>query len=189
MAVDMVHVLIIVFCAAVLVSLWVILSYNSFIKKKLKVENNFSQIKVQCKKRFDLIPNLVETVKGYASHEKETLEKVIAARSMGDSAKTAKELAKADNGLTQALSRLFALGESYPDLKANTNFLMLQNELSDIEKTIAATRGFYNDSVMMYNKAIMVFPNNIVAKMLGFAKADFFDAPEEEIQNVKVSFS
>jgi LemA protein len=173
---------------AFLTVLWIIMMNNSFIGKKLKVENNFSQIKIQCKKRFDLIPNLVETVKGYARHEKETLENVIAARSMGDQAKSARELARADNQLTQALGRLFALGESYPDLKANSNFMMLQNELSDIEKAIAASRGFYNDSVMIYNKAIMVFPNVIAAKILKFEKADFFDAPEEEMQNVKVSF-
>ncbi|MCL1811871.1 MAG: LemA family protein, partial [Methanomassiliicoccaceae archaeon] len=153
-----------------------------------KVENNFSEIKIQCKKRFDLVPNLVETVKGYAKHEKETLENVIAARSMGVSAKDAHELAKANSMLTQTLSKLFALGEAYPELKANANFMHLQNELVSIEKAIAASRSFYNDSVMMYNKAIMVFPSNIMAALLRFEKAEFFDAPEEEIQNVKVSF-
>jgi len=172
----------------VLLVLWVVLSYNSMIGKKLKVENNFSQIKIQCKKRFDLVPNLVETVKGYAKHEKETLENVTLARSRGDTAKNAQELASANSQLTQTLGRLFALGESYPDLKANANFISLQNELSDIEKSIAASRSFYNDSVMMYNKAIMVFPNSIMASAFGFKKAEFFDAPEEEIKNVKVSF-
>jgi len=171
-----------------LVALWAILSYNSFVSKKLKVENNFSQIKIQCKKRFDLVPNLVETVKAYAKHEKETLENVIAARSMGDSAKSAQELAKANNQLTQTLSRLFALGESYPELKANINFMHLQNELVELEKAIAISRSFYNDSVMMYNKAIMVFPSNIMASLFRFEKAEFFDAPEEEIQNIKVQF-
>ncbi|MCL2509462.1 MAG: LemA family protein [Methanomassiliicoccaceae archaeon] len=172
----------------VLFALWAILAYNSMIKKKLKVENNYSQIKIQCKKRFDLVPNLVETVKGYAKHEKETLENVTLARSKGDSAKNAQDLAIANNQLTQMLGRLFALSESYPDLKANANFINLQNELSDIEKAIAASRSFYNDTVMMYNKAIMVFPNSIMASVFGFKKAEFFDAPEEEIKNVKVSF-
>jgi len=182
------YVIIVVVVVVVLFALWAILAYNSMVKKKLKVENNFSQIKIQCKKRFDLIPNLVETVKGYAKHESETLENVTLARSKGDSAKNAQELADANSQLTQTLGRLFALGESYPDLKANANFINLQNELSSIEKSIAASRGFYNDSVMMYNKAIMVFPNSIMASAFGFKKAEFFDAPEEETKNVKVSF-
>ena len=173
----------------ILFALWMILMYNRFVGKKLKVENNFSQIKIQCKKRFDLIPNLVETVKGYAQHEQTTLQSVIEARSAGVSAKNAEELSKANNQLTQTLSKLFALGESYPDLKANTNFMHLQNELSDIERTIAASRGFYNDSVMMYNRSIRIFPNMIVAAMFKFKTAEFFDAPEEETENVKVNFS
>ena len=182
-------VLIAVVAIVILFALWTVLTYNGFIGKKLKVENNFSQIKIQCKKRFDLIPNLVETVKGYAQHEQTTLQGVIEARSAGVSAKNAEELAKANNQLTQTLSKLFALGESYPDLKANTNFMHLQNELSDIERTIAASRGFYNYSVMMYNKAIKIFPNMIIASMFKFKEAEFFDAPEEETQSVKVDLS
>ena len=173
----------------VILVFWAILSYNSFIGKKLKVENNFSQIKIQCKKRFDLVPNLVETVKGYAEHEHTTLQDVIAARSAGVSAKTAHDLANANNMLTQTLGKLFAVAETYPDLKASTNFMHLQNELVDIEKTIAAARGFYNDSVMIYNKAIKIFPNVIMSSLLRFKEAEFFDAPEEETQNVKVNFS
>ena len=168
-----------------LVSIFV---YNGLVGKKLKVENNFSQIKIQCKKRFDLIPNLVESVKGYAKHEKETLEKVISARNLGASANTAQELAKANNQLTQTLGRLFALGESYPDLKASTNFKQLQDELVNVEKAIAVSRGFYNDTVMIYNRAVKIFPSSIFAALFRFKKAEFFDAPEQEQQNVKVSF-
>ena len=171
-----------------LIALWAILAYNSFVKKRLRVENNFSHIKIQCKKRFDLVPNLVDTVKAYAKHEKETLEGVALARSSASSAKNAHDLSAANNQLTQALGRLFALGESYPELKANANFMHLQGELVELEKAIAISRAFYNDAVMMYNKAIMVFPSNIMASLLRFKKAEFFDAPEEEIHNVRVNF-
>ena len=179
---------IVIVVVVLLIILWMVLSYNRLISKKLKVENNFSQIKIQCKKRFDLVPNLVETVKGYAKHEKETLENVTIARNSGISANNAQDLSKANNLLTQTLSKLFALSESYPELKANANFLSLQNELSSIEKDIAASRGFYNDSVMMYNKVVMSFPSNLLASLFHFKKAEFFDAPEEEIKNVKVTF-
>jgi len=165
-----------------------ILFYNSFIRKKLKVENNFSEIKIQCKKRFDLVPNLVETVKGYAKHEKETLENVTVARSLGATAKSVRELADANNQLTQLLNKLFALSEQYPDLKANVNFGKLQDELVTIEKAIAASRSFYNDAVMMYNRAIKVIPGNIFASLFGFKDAEFFDAPEAELENVRVQF-
>jgi len=165
-----------------------VLYFNRFVKRRLRVENNFSQIKIQCKKRFDLVPNLVETVKGYATHEKSTLENVIAARNTGLSANNPQELATANNQLTQTLGKLFALGEAYPDLKANTGFLSLQGELANIERTIAVARQVYNDSVMIYNKAIMMFPSNIFAAIFRFKKADFFEATEEETQAVKVSF-
>ena len=173
---------------AALFILWIILAYNGLIGKRLRVDNNFSQIKIQCKKRFDLVPNLVETVKGYAKHEKETLERVIAARQAGLSAQTPEDLAKANNQLSGVLGKLFALSEAYPDLKANANFGSLQGELTGIEKSIAVSRQVYNDSVMVYNRAIMVFPRNIIAGLFRFKKADFFSAPEEELQNVKVSF-
>ena len=152
------------------------------------VDNNFSQIKIQCKKRFDLVPNLVETVKGYATHEKETLENVIAARNKGTSANNPEALAEANNQLTQTLGRLFALSEAYPDLKANANFTNLQNELVSLEKAIAVSRQFYNDSVMMYNRKVMTFPNNLIANLFRFTNAEFFEASEAETQNVKVSF-
>ncbi|MCL2032534.1 MAG: LemA family protein [Methanomassiliicoccaceae archaeon] len=165
-----------------------ILFYNSFVAKKLKVENSFSQIKIQCKKRFDLVPNLVETVKGYAKHEKETLENVTTARSAGASANSVRDLARANNQLTETLSKLFALGEQYPDLKANIGFVKLQDELSEIERTIAVSRSFYNDTVMIYNKAVRTFPGNVFASILKFKEAEFFDAPEAELENVRVSF-
>jgi len=169
-------------------ALIMVLFYNSFVRKKLKVENNFSEIKIRCKKRFDLVPNLVETVKGYAQHEKETLENVTAARSLGTSAKSVRELADANNQLTQLLNKLFALSEQYPDLKANVNFGELQRELVNIEKEIAVSRSFYNDAVMIYNRAVKEIPGVIFASMFGFKAAEFFDAPKEELENVKVRF-
>jgi len=172
----------------VLLMLWPLLAYNGFVKRKLMVDNNYSQIKIQCKKRFDLVPNLVETVKGYAKHEKETLENVIAARNMGASAGSPGALANASNQLTQTLGKLFALSESYPDLKANSNFSNLQRELVSLEKAIAVSRQFYNDAAMMYNKKILTFPNVIFANIFRFERVAFFEATEEETQNVKVSF-
>jgi len=188
MADTMMLLTILVVVSLVILMILLVLFYNGFVTKKLKVENNFSQIKIQCKKRFDLVPNLVETVKGYAKHEKETLENVTAARSLGASANSVREFAQANNQLTQTLNKLFALGEQYPDLKANVNFSMLQSELSDIEKAIATARSFYNDSVMIYNKAVKTFPGNVFASMLKFKEAEFFDAPEDELKSVKVSF-
>jgi LemA protein len=172
----------------VILAILLILFYNNFVAKKLKVENNFSEIKIQCKKRFDLVPNLVETVKGYAKHEKETLEKVTLARSAWASANNVREFAKANNQLTETLSKLFALGEQYPDLKANVGFVKLQDELVNIEKAIASARSFYNDAVMIFNRAVKTFPGNVFAKMLNFEPAEFFDAPEAEMENVKVQF-
>ena len=171
-----------------LLIIWIIGVYNGLIRKKLSVENNFSQIKIQCKRRFDLLPNLIETVKGYAKHEKETLDNVINARNRGASANNPEALADANNQVSQALGRLFALSEAYPDLKANTNFIQMQNELSSLEKAIAVSRQIYNDSVMVYNRAIMVFPSMIVAGFFRFMKEEFFDAPEAELQNIKVGF-
>jgi LemA protein len=184
---DMMTLLIIigVLCIFALIA---VLFYNSFIRKKLKVENNFSEIKIQCKKRFDLVPNLVETVKGYAKHEKETLENVTVARSAGVTANSVRDLANANSQLTQTLNKLFALGEQYPDLKANMNFGKLQDELVEIEKKIAVSRSFYNDAVMIYNTAIKVLPAAIFASLFRFREAEFFDAPEAELENVRVKF-
>lgn len=162
--------------------------YNKLVKLRLRVENQWSQVDVRLKERFDLIPNLVETVKGYASHEKETLENVINARNRAVSARTPEEAIDSEKGFQGALSRLFALAESYPDLKANTNFMDLQRKLSDMESKIAKYRQFYNDSVMRYNQTKAVFPNNIVANMFGFEDKQFFTIETAEKEVPKVSF-
>ena len=172
-----------------LVLLFVIVSYNGFVTLRNKVRNQKSQIDVELKRRFDLVPNLVETVKGYANHEKTALEDVVKARNSYVSAgnNTAQAL-EADNALSGALSRLFALSEGYPELKANTTFLNLQNELSDIEKRIVYARQFYNDSVLKLNNKVEKFPSNIVAGLFKFNAEAFFEATDSEKQNVKVSF-
>jgi len=173
----------------VIQAVWTVVVYNKFVQSKLLIENNFSQIKIQCKKRFDLIPNLVETVKGFAEHEKETLENVIQARNIGISADNPEALANANTRLTQTLGKLFALSEAYPDIKANSGFITLHQELVSLEKAIAVSRQLYNDSVMMYNRKIMVFPNSIFAFVFRFYKAAFFDTPDDEMQNVDVKFN
>ena len=170
------------------VAAFVIGIYNRLVKLRQRVDNSWSQIDVQLRRRYDLIPNLVETVKGYAAHEKETLEKVIKARQMAIDASTVKEQAEAENMLTSTLRSLFAVSEAYPDLKANQNFMMLQEELSGTEGKIAYARQFYNDTVMTYNTTIEVFPNSLLAGMFGFAKRDYFEIEEEAAQPVKVEF-
>lgn len=172
----------------VLIILYVISMYNTLVSLRNKVRDEFSQIDVELKRRFDLIPNLVETVKGYTKHEKETLEGVIKARNSYVSADNMSEQLKADGELTQAISKLFALTESYPDLKANTNFNNLQKELTEIEQKIVYARQFYNDSVLKLNNKVEMFPSNIVAKMFGFKKEQFFEANAAERENVKVKF-
>lgn len=167
---------------------FVISTYNGLVTLRNKVRDQFSQIDVQLKKRSDLIPNLVETVKGYAKHEDETLEKVIKARNTYLSASTPDDKAKASGEISSAINKLFALAESYPDLKANTNFLDLQNQLKEIEDKISYARQFYNDSVLMYNNKIEMFPSNIIAGMFNFSKESFFEANEEERKNVQVKF-
>ena len=172
---------------AVLV-LWFIGVYNTLVQLRNKVRNQFSQIDVQLKRRFDLIPNLVETVKGYAKHESETFEKVIQARSSYASATTDAEKIDAANQMSQAVRGLLAVAEAYPELKANTNFLSLQNDLKETEEKISYARQFYNDSVMVYNNAIAVIPSNIVAGICGFKAEKLFEAGSEERENVKVEF-
>lgn len=166
--------------------------YNKLVSLKLRVENAWAQIDTQLKRRFDLIPNLVETVKGYAKHEAETLEKVIEARNKYVSGNgSVEEATEADNILKSTMKDIFALSEAYPELKANTNFQALQVELTGTEDKIAYARQFYNDSVQRYNEAIMVFPNNFVVSMFGkdkFTAKVFFEVNEEEKKNVKVSF-
>ena len=170
--------------------LWFVITYNSFISVKNRVQEAWADIEVQLKRRYDLIPNLVNTVKGYATHESGTLEKVTEARTMAMNAGTPAAHAQAENMLTGALKSLFAVSEAYPDLKANTNFLELQRELSDTENKIQAARRFYNGNVRDYNTKLEVFPSNMIAGMFGFKKSDFFDIEDNgvESQPVEVKF-
>ena len=180
----------IIIAVVVVLLLLVFTTYNSFVKLNNKVEEAFSTMDVYLKKRWDLIPNIVETVKGYAKHESETLEKVIAARTAYLSSNGSVEAAQqAENALNSSLKSIFALSESYPELKANASFQNLQIELTGTEDKIAFARQFYNDTVQSYNRSLMVFPNNIVAGMFGqFTAKPFFEIEEEAKQNVKVSF-
>ena len=181
--------IIIILVVLVILLVVVVGMYNSLVHAKLRVDNAWAQIDTHLKRRFDLIPNLVETVKGYAKHESETLEKVIAARSSYASATTEKGKAEADNMLTDSLKSIFALAESYPDLKANQNFAALQEELTSTEDKIAYSRQFFNDAVQMYNTQILVFPKNIIANMFGFKARDFFEVKDEvQREAVKVQF-
>ena len=166
----------------------VVLLYNSLVVLRNRVKNAWSQIDVQLKKRADLVPNLVETVKGYAKHEKEVFENVTKARAALLSATTVAEKAKATNMLTSALKSLFAVAENYPKLMASQNFLMLQEELSAIEGKIAYARQFYNDEVLRYNNAIQTFPGNIIAGIFGFKEEEFFEAEESSRKPVAVKF-
>ena len=171
-----------------LIAILFIYYYNKFIKLKNQADESWSGIDVQLKKRYDLIPNLVETVKGYASHEKETLEKVIQARNMAVGAKSVEEKAKAENFLSSTLKSLFAVSESYPDLKANENFMNLQNTLAEIEDAIQMARRYYNAVVRDYNIACEAFPSVIIANIFHFKKREFFEIEEAEKENVKVKF-
>jgi len=179
---------IILLVVVVLIAMYVISTYNGLVQSRNKVRDQFSQIDVQLKKRFDLIPNLVETVKGYAKHESETLEKVIAARNNYANAKTDAEKMEASKEMSRGVMNIMALAESYPDLKANTNFVDLQNQLKEVEDKISYARQFYNDSVLMYNNKIEMFPSNLIASMFGFKRENFFEADENERENVKVKF-
>ncbi|MDD2680659.1 MAG: LemA family protein [Patescibacteria group bacterium] len=165
--------------------------YNALVRSKNRVDEAWSDIDVQLKRRHDLIPNLVETVKGYASHEQETLTKVVDARNAAMSAQSSnnsEELLKAENNLSTALKSIFALAESYPDLKANQNFLELQRDLTDTEDKIMASRRFYNANVRDFNTKLQVFPTNIFGRMLGFKAYNFFEAIEAEKETVAVKF-
>jgi LemA protein len=174
--------------AVVVVAAFVIGIYNRLVTLRSRVDNAWSQIDVQLRRRYDLIPNLVETVKGYAAHEKETLEKVIQARNMAMNAQSVKEQGEAENMLSGTLKSLFAVAEAYPDLKANQNFLMLQEELSGTESKIAYARQFYNDSVMSYNMATQQFPSNLVAGSFGFTQREYFEIEEAAKEPVQVKF-
>ena len=172
----------------VLLAVFVIGIYNSLVSLRNRIENAWAQIDVQLKRRYDLIPNLVNTVKGYATHEQETLEKVIQARNMAMSASGVEGQAQAENMLTGALKSLFALSESYPDLKANQSFLNLQEELTGTEGRIAYARQFYNDSVYKYNTKIQSFPAVILAGMFRFTEREYFEADDESRGPVQVKF-
>lgn len=166
--------------------LW--LTYNSLVTLKARVEEAWSGIDVQLKRRSSLIPNLVETVKGYASHEKEVLSQVTEARSALMNAESPAEKAAADNVLSGTLKSLFAVSEAYPDLKANENFLSLQRDLSDTEDKIAYARQFYNSNAMQFNVKTQVFPNVLIANMFGFSAVEFYEAEESDRQDIDVSF-
>lgn len=163
--------------------------YNGLVRMKVLVDEAWSGIDVQLKRRYDLIPNIVETVKGYAKHEKDTFEKIAALRSQAMQTTDVAEKSKVENQLTSTLKTLFAVAENYPELKANENFLNLQGTLNEIESEIQGARRYYNGAVRDYNTKIMVFPNNLLAGMLGFKAREFFEADEEERENVKVSFA
>jgi LemA protein len=176
----------IIVIALILLFLW--FTFNGLVTAKMHISEALSQIDVQLKRRADLIPNLVETVKGYAKHEKEVFENVTKARSALMSAGSTDEKAKANNELSGTLKSLFAVAEAYPELKASDNFKELQEELSDTENKIAYSRQFLNTNVMAYNTKLQIFPSNIIANMFGFKPADFFAATEEEKKEVKVKF-
>ncbi len=173
----------------VLAGLFLLATYNGLVRSRMRVKEAWSGIDVQLKRRSSLVPNLVETVKGYAAHERGTFEAVTEARARLDRAGTPAEAAQANNQLTQTLRSLFAVAENYPTLKANENFMDLQRQLSDLEEKIAFARQFYNTNVMDYNTKIQVVPNVFLAGMFGFQPYEFFEAEEEAREDVRVSFA
>lgn len=178
--------IVLIVIAAVVV--WAIVMYNRFIRLNNRTDEAWSDIDVQLKRRYDLIPNLVETVKGYATHEREAFENVTKARANAMGAQGIEDHAKAENMLSGALKSLFAIAEAYPDLKANQNFLELQRELSDTENKIQAARRFYNGNVRDLNTAVESFPNNLIARAFRFVKREFFDIDEGQREPVSVRF-
>jgi LemA protein len=182
-------VLIVIVVVVVLLGLVLMGMYNGLVRSRLQVREAWSSIDIQLKRRSSLIPNLVETVKGYAAHERETFESVTRARAQLDNAGTAQQAAQANNMLTQALRSLFAVAEAYPELKANTNFLQLQSDLADTEDKIAYARQFYNRNVLSYNGKVQTVPTAIIAGMFGFTTETFFEAEEASRADVNVSFS
>lgn len=173
----------------ILVVCWAIYIYNDLVKERLNVQNAFAQIDTQLQRRFDLIPNLVETVKGYAAHEKEVFAGIANARAQMTSASTVGQKAEADTAMTASLRQLFAVAENYPDLKASNNFQELQVELTNTENKIAFSRQFYNDSVTRYNTSLLVFPKTLIASTLNFKAEEFFETSTPEAKEaVKVEF-
>lgn len=180
---------IIIAVVVAVIAIWAISGYNGFVKGKNNVEEAFATMDVYLKKRYDLIPNLVETVKGYAKHESETLTKVIEARNMAAGASTMEDKIQGENMLNGTLKSLFAVAESYPDLKANTNFMDLQNQLKSVEEDIANARKYYNAVVKQFNNKCEMFPSNILAGIFHFERKPMFEVDaEEERKNVKVEF-
>ncbi|HOZ88613.1 MAG TPA: LemA family protein [Bacilli bacterium] len=167
---------------------FIVVNYNALVSLRNKVKDQWAQIDVQLKRRFDLIPNLLETVKGYAKHESETFAAVVEARNSFTAAKTPEAEMKANSELTNVISKLFALAESYPDLKANTNFMQMQGDLKDTEDKISFARQFYNDGVLQYNNKVEMFPSNLIASIFRFEKATFFEVANTERENIKVQF-
>ncbi|MEX2292168.1 MAG: LemA family protein [Acidimicrobiales bacterium] len=172
----------------VVIGLYVMVTYNGLVALRNKIENAWAQIDVQLKRRYDLIPNLVETVKGYAAHERETLDAVIKARNTAMAASGPHDQAQAENMISGALKSIFALSEAYPDLKANQNFLNLQEELTGTEGRIAYARQFYNDTVVRFNTKIQTFPGNIIANMFKFEEREYFEVEEQARDAVAVDF-
>ena len=181
-------VVIVIVVIVVVLGLFLWFGYNGLVKRRNQVENAWSQIDVQLKRRHDLIPNLVETVKGYAAHEQQTFERVIAARNAAQAAQGPAEQAQAENLLTGALRQLFALAEAYPELRASENFASLQAELAETENKIAVSRQIYNDTVLSYNNKVQQVPSNFVASMFGFSVREFFEAGDEAEEAPKVDF-
>lgn len=181
-------IIIVIIVVLVLLVLYVISTYNKLVNSKNKVENQFSQVDIQLKRRADLIPNLVETVKGYTKHEEGTFTKVVEARNKALSANSINEKIEANNELSSALSKLLMLSEAYPDLKANENFLSLQNDLKETEDKITYSRQFYNDSAMDFNNIVEMFPSNTIASIFKFKKFEYFKIDEKEKETPKVKF-
>jgi LemA protein len=178
----------IVIAVIVVLVLWVVFAYNRLVRLRNRIEAAWSQIDVQLKRRYDLIPNLVETVKGYAAHERQTLEAVIQARQQAQAAEGVAEQAQAENILTGALRQLFAVSEAYPELRANENFLALQEELTGTESRIAFARQFYNEQVLAYDNTRETFPTNVIAGAFNFKDKEYFEIEEASRQPVQVDF-
>lgn len=181
-------IMIVIIVVLVLLVIYVISIYNKLVNSKNEVENQFSQVDIQLKRRADLIPNLVEAVKGYTKHEEGTFTKVVEARNKALSANSINEKIEANNELSGALSKLLMLSEAYPDLKANENFLSLQNDLKETEDKITYARQFYNDSAMDFNNVVEMFPSNIIASMFKFKEFEYFKIDEKEKETPKVKF-
>ena len=184
----MIFIIILIVTLIISLLIWGIATYNRLVTERLKVQTQWSQIDVVLKQRFDLIPNLVETVKGYAAHEKETLQAVADAHSRYLGAKDAEGQMKASTELSGALGRLMALAESYPELKANQNFLHLQQQLASMEEKLANYRQFYNDTVLRYDRLLETIPTNLIAKMFHFKKEEFFKVEDAQKDNVNIKF-